>query len=108
MNSYIAIVSGGMDSGTLLFQLAKEGHQVKALSFDYGQRHKVELGYAARLCKRLEVEHHIVDLSSLTPLLAGSALTNPEVAVPEGHYADESMKQTVVPNRNAIMLSIAI
>lgn len=102
----VAIVSGGMDSVTLAHLLKSEGYELILLSFNYGQRHKKELDYAARCAERLEAHHHIIDLSSAGSLLAGSALTD-GIEVPEGHYAAETMKQTVVPNRNAIMLSIA-
>ena len=103
----VAIVSGGMDSVTMLYDLVKQGHDVKALSFNYGQRHKKELKCAKKVCKKLGVEHKLVKLLSITDLISNSALTG-NVEVPEGHYADESMKLTVVPNRNMIMLSIAI
>jgi 7-cyano-7-deazaguanine synthase len=103
----IAIVSGGMDSVTMAYFLKSRNYDLKLLSFDYGQRHKKELGFAHLAAKELEAEHQIVDLSSLLPLLKGSALTDPAIEVPLGHYADVTMKSTVVPNRNAIMLSVA-
>lgn len=103
----IAIVSGGMDSVTLLHFLHSQDFKLKALSFDYGQRHKKELEFARENCEALKVPHTVVDLSSITPLISNSSLTGDQ-AVPDGHYADESMKQTVVPNRNMIMLSVAI
>lgn len=103
----VCIVSGGMDSYTLLNEIHSRGRLAAGLSFDYGQRHKKELSYAQAACAQLGVPHRILDLCSLGPCLLGSALTD-EVPVPEGHYTEESMKQTVVPNRNAIMLSIAV
>lgn len=106
----IAIVSGGMDSVTLAWELAamaKDDDTLQLVSFDYGQRHRKELDYAAACAKTLGATHTIVDLSALTPLLRGSALTDPTVPVPEGHYAAPNMALTVVPNRNAIMLAIA-
>jgi 7-cyano-7-deazaguanine synthase len=103
----IAIVSGGMDSVTLAYLLTSEGYDLHLLSFDYGQRHRKELEFAARCAGVLGAQHDVVDLSSLTSLLKGSALTDAGVAVPDGHYAHENMKITVVPNRNAMMLSIA-
>jgi len=102
----IAIVSGGLDSVTLAYLLNDEGYQLTLLSFDYGQRHHKELTFAKHTAQQLEANHKVVDLSSLRQLLPGSALTD-DVAVPDGHYAEETMKITVVPNRNAIMLSIA-
>ena len=103
----VLIYSGGMDSFTLLHELLREGHEVYPLSFDYGQRHSKELEYATAECLRLGLPHHIIDLTSIHPLLQGSALTS-DIDVPEGHYEEESMKLTVVPNRNMIMLSIAV
>jgi len=96
-----------MDSTTLLYQLLREGDEVLAISFDYGQRHGKELKYAAATCQRLGVAHRIVDISNFSELLGGNALTSGGIDVPEGHYEDESMRLTVVPNRNMIMLSIA-
>jgi 7-cyano-7-deazaguanine synthase len=106
MKKAIAIVSGGLDSVTLAYLLKSQGYALHLLSFNYGQRHKKELDYAARCATALGVEHTIVDLSNIGALLKGSALTD-SIAVPEGHYAEPSMAITVVPNRNAILLAIA-
>ena len=106
MTTAIAIVSGGLDSVTLAHLLAAEGYSLHLLSFNYGQRHKKELQYAAICAERLGAQHDIIDLSSITPFLKGSSLTD-SIDVPEGHYAAPSMAVTVVPNRNAMMLSIA-
>jgi 7-cyano-7-deazaguanine synthase len=103
----VAIVSGGIDSVTLAYQLHHEGYRLHLLGFDYGQRHVKELACAQYNADQLKARFDRVDLSSITHLLAGSALTDPDVEVPDGHYADENMKITIVPNRNAIMLSIA-
>lgn len=103
----VLVYSGGLDSTVLLYHLRGEGHEVRCLSVDYGQRHRRELAAAAALCGALGVEHRIADLASLRPLLAGSALTS-DVDVPDGHYAADTMKITVVPNRNMILLSVAI
>lgn len=100
----IVICSGGLDSTVLLYY-ARTISEPHVLSFDYGQRHSKELEFAARTCAKLGVVHDIVDLTSCQHLLA-SALTYSE-EVPHGHYAADTMKKTVVPNRNAIMLSIA-
>jgi 7-cyano-7-deazaguanine synthase len=96
-----------MDSTTLLYHLLEEGDEVLAISFDYGQRHRKELGYAARTCERLGVAHRIADISDIGSLLGGSALTSTEIDVPDGHYEDPSMRITVVPNRNMILMAIA-
>lgn len=104
----VAIVSGGMDSVTLAYDLRREGPDegLLLLSFDYGQRHRKELGMAARAAQDLHAEHITIDLSVLGAHLT-SALTDDSIAVPDGHYAAPTMAATVVPNRNAIMLSIA-
>jgi 7-cyano-7-deazaguanine synthase len=107
MNRVIVVLSGGLDSTVLMHHLRDRGDEVHALSIHYGQRHAKELEHAARAAKALGVTHEVADLSSLRRLLAGSALTSPDVPVPEGHYEDESMKATVVPNRNMLLLSVA-
>ncbi len=101
----IVICSGGLDSVTLAYKVAREHELLGLVSFDYGQRHKKELDYAALAAKKLGVPHHVLDMSQIGAHLSGSALTD-DVDVPDGHYAEENMKVTVVPNRNAIMLSI--
>ncbi len=103
----VLIYSGGLDSTTLLYALKAEGRDLKALSINYGQRHSRELEFAKNICAKLGVEHRTVDLSTLKPLLGGSSQTDSNVEVPEGHYAAENMKLTVVPNRNMLMLSVA-
>ena len=107
----LVILSGGMDSTTLMYdELAKakeNGNSIEAVSFNYGQRHSKELGFAEATCKKLGVSWTSIDLSHLKEILSGSALTSDSIDVPEGHYAADNMKATVVPNRNMIMLSIA-
>jgi 7-cyano-7-deazaguanine synthase len=104
----VVIMSGGLDSTTLLYDLLEGGYVPFALSFNYGQRHSKELQYAKNTCRKLGVEHRTLNLavSGLTELIATSALTG-DTPVPEGHYAEDNMKLTVVPNRNMIMLSMA-
>jgi 7-cyano-7-deazaguanine synthase len=104
----VVTVSGGLDSVTLAHSLAAEGHDLVCLSFDYGQRHAKEVDFARACAERLGADHELVDLRSVGALLSGSALTDDAVDVPEGHYTDRSMAATVVPNRNAIMLSVAV
>lgn len=95
-----------MDSVTLAHKVAREHELIGLVSFDYGQRHKKELDYAKACADELNTEHILIDISNIGRQLTGSALTD-DLDVPDGHYAEETMKITVVPNRNAIMLSIA-
>ncbi len=104
----VAVVSGGLDSAVLAHHLRDDGRIVRLLSFDYGQRHAKELDHAALLAKALHASLDVVDLRSVGALLGGSALTDDDVAVPDGHYTDDSMRTTVVPNRNAIFASVAV
>ena len=115
-------LSGGMDSSTLLLHLLNEGFEVTALSFDYGQKHKVELERATALVEYINgtfiideesktvdyphyVKHQTIKLDGLSQLL-NSSLVEGGSEVPEGHYVEENMKDTVVPNRNKIFSSI--
>ena len=102
----LVICSGGLDSVSLAHKVAAEAELRGLLSFDYGQRHAKEVAYAARCAERLGVPHRVMDIRAIGRALSGSALTD-DVDVPDGHYAEETMKVTVVPNRNAIMLAIA-
>lgn len=102
----IVICSGGLDSVTLAYKVVAESTLTRLVSFDYGQRHKKELDYARRCAAHLKVPHEVVDIAAVGRLLTGSALTGGGM-VPEGHYAEDTMRITVVPNRNAIMLAIA-
>lgn len=107
MVNTVAIVSGGMDSVALAHVLAADGHHLHLISVDYGQRHKKEIEFARAAAQRLDARHSLVDLSSITALIATSSLTG-GTEVPDGHYAELTMKQTVVPNRNMMMLSVAV
>ncbi|TYC53663.1 7-cyano-7-deazaguanine synthase QueC [Rhodobacterales bacterium] len=102
----LVICSGGMDSVTLAHKVAREHDLVGLLSFNYGQRHAKELDFAKACADELKTEHILIDISDIGRRLTGSALTD-DVDVPDGHYAEDTMKITVVPNRNAIMLTIA-
>jgi len=104
----VILCSGGIDSVTLAHKVAAERDLVQVLTFDYGQRHAREVEYAARTARRLGARHDIVDIRSIARFLSGSSLMQDATdAVPDGHYAQDSMKSTIVPNRNAIMLTIA-
>ena len=106
----VMALSGGMDSTGLLMRLLADGYQVSCLSYNYGQKHSIELerakaNIAYLASNEIDVEHRIADLSSAMGIFH-SALTTEGFEVPEGHYEEEQMKQTVVPNRNAIFASI--
>jgi len=107
MKRTVLIHSGGIDSTVLLAHLLAEGREVFALSVDYGQRHRRELEAARQICARYGVKHQVADLRALAPLFGANALTDSQVAVPEGHYEEASMKATVVPNRNMLLIAVA-
>ena len=103
-------LSGGMDSTSVLIRLINEGYKIDCLSFNYGQKHVIEIekaieniAYLSR--KGYQIKHQIIDLTSAMSIFH-SSLTNEEIIVPEGHYEETQMKSTVVPNRNAIFSSI--
>lgn len=107
-------LSGGMDSSTLLLRCLQEYQNVTAISFDYGQKHRVELKRASELTEYIaqclpgierNLKYRVIKLDGLTDLL-NSTLVSGGNDVPEGHYAEENMKATVVPNRNKIFASI--
>ena len=113
-NKYAVIShSGGLDSSTLLLHLLEKGYDCTCLSFDYGQKHKIELERATDLVNYLndnniddtKIKHQIIKLDGLSNLL-NSTLVEGGNEVPEGHYVEENMKDTVVPNRNKIFSSI--
>lgn len=108
MKKIVCITSGGMDSTVLLHYHVRGGDEVRALAIDYGQRHRVELQFARWQAESLNIPFEIVDLSSLAAVLPGSSQTSSSVPVPEGHYTAANMKATVVPNRNMILLAVAI
>lgn len=101
----VVICSGGLDSVTLAYLVAAQGRSLRLVTFDYGQRHRKEIDFAAEAARDLGASHQIVDISGVGRLLSGSALTD-DVEVPDGHYAAPNMSVTIVPNRNAIMLAI--
>lgn len=112
----IVLHSGGMDSSALLYLIASTGYKaVTTVSVNYGQRHVKEIEAAAAVLGAARADFVFtnfdsvsIDLAAVGKLLTGSALTSPDtVEVPEGHYAEETMKATVVPNRNMILLAVA-
>lgn len=104
----VVVFSGGLDSTTLLHYVKSLGYEVYGLSFYYGQRHKKELEYAEYWAKKLCKEWKLIDLSFMKEIASNSALTDYSKEVPHEHYTHENQKITVVPNRNMVMLSIAI
>lgn len=105
MKDSVIIVSGGMDSTTLLYDRRDE--IALAISFDYGSNHNArEIPYAEMHCKRLGIEHITIPLDFMHKYFRSSLLEGAD-AIPEGHYAAENMKSTVVPFRNGIMLAVA-
>ena len=110
MKKAVLSLSGGMDSSSLLLHLLANGYEVTALGFDYGQKHKVELERAKSLVEYLnsknqKVKYQVIKLDGLQQLL-NSALVTGGADVPEGHYEQDNMKATVVPNRNKIFSSL--
>ena len=103
----VIIYSGGMDSYTVLNKALQEGYEAFPLTFNYGQRHKKEIDVARRVTQELGLTHKVIDITAINELLQGSSLTS-DIDIPEGHYEEDSMKSTVVPNRNMILLSLAI
>ena len=106
MKDSVIIVSGGMDSITLLYD--KKDEIALGISFNYGSNHNErEIPFAKMHCERLGIKHITIDLAFMHQYFKSSLLEGAD-AIPEGHYADDNMKSTVVPFRNGIMLSIAI
>lgn len=104
----LPVVSGGMDSVTMLHELIYRGYEIdEVISYNYGQRHVKELDFVAWNVEHLGLKHKIIDISFMAQLLDQSALTG-DTEVPEGHYEQDNMSLTVVPNRNMILASIAI
>lgn len=102
----VLILSGGVDSTTLLYD--ERERIALAVSFDYGSKHNArELPFARQHCERLGIPHVVIPLDFMTRHFKSSLLQGGE-EIPEGHYADENMKSTVVPFRNGIMLSVAV
>ncbi|MFH8470798.1 7-cyano-7-deazaguanine synthase QueC [Streptomyces sp. NPDC017991] len=104
----VVVLSGGMDSTTLMAHYTALRHRLLALTVDYGQRHRREIESARRVAEHYNATHHVLDLTGLGALLGGSALTDDSVDVPTGHYAEQSMRATVVPNRNAVLANAAV
>jgi 7-cyano-7-deazaguanine synthase len=103
----VVLVSGGMDSVSALYEAFQTHQVIAALSFDYGSKHNhKEIPFAAHHCQHLNIPHRVIELGFVGQLFR-SDLLNTGGAIPDGHYEEQTMKQTVVPFRNGIMLSIA-
>lgn len=106
MTKAVVLLSGGLDSTTALYLARRDGHEIHALSFDYGQRHKRELDSARRIAKKTGVTaHHIVSLQ--LNQWGGSSLTDPEMPVDDGDVNRNDIPDTYVPARNTVFLSVA-
>ena len=105
----VVCASGGLDSSVLLYEYRERvgADAVMAVGVDYGQRHRRELTSLRSICDAAGIDVFVADLRSLVDIMPGSSQTDPSVNVPHGHYADESMRATVVPNRNMMLLSVA-
>ena len=103
----LVLFSGGLDSTVLATQMKQEAKETRLLSIDYGQRHAKELDHSQKIADHLGLGHEILKLPQLGQILGGSSLTDKSIILPEGHYAEDSMKSTVVPNRNMILLALA-
>ncbi len=102
----LCLLSGGIDSSTLIGYYKSTGFEVESISADYGQKHSKEIDSAKKIANFYGINHDVIDLHTLGRLISASALTGSS-NVPEDHYTHENQKQTVVPNRNMILLSIA-
>jgi len=105
--SAVVLLSGGLDSAVLAYDLKKQGIPTIAMSMRYGQKHTKEIEAAAKIAASLDIEHQIVDISATgIPLFGENALTG-HTAIPHDHHEAAVQKATVVPNRNMVMISLA-
>jgi 7-cyano-7-deazaguanine synthase len=102
----VLILSGGLDSTTLLYKMLSDGYEVEALTFNYSQRHQKEIDCAKEIAGLRKIPHRVIDLGCLASILGDSALLGGK-EVPKCHYTEDAARQTIVPNRNMIMLAIA-
>jgi 7-cyano-7-deazaguanine synthase len=107
---YVISLSGGLDSSVMAYHLAAQGHNIKAITVNYGQRHAREIEAARWIARSLSIEHQVLYLADPLRGILGecSSLLLDGPAIPEGHYAHESMKSTIIPNRNMLLISLAV
>ncbi|MBZ6230289.1 7-cyano-7-deazaguanine synthase QueC [Streptomyces olivaceus] len=103
----VVVLSGGLDSTTLLAHYSALRFKLVAVTVDYGQRHSKEIDSARTVARHYGTEHHVLEVAGFGTLLSGVALTDAEVTVPDGHFAEKAMRATVVPNRNAVLANLA-
>lgn len=108
MSHVVVVASGGLDSTAAMALHHAAGDTITAVTINYGQRHVREIDAAREVATHYGADHVVVALPALGRVLTGSALTDPTVDVPHGHYAAPSMASTVVPNRNAILANVAV
>ena len=108
MKKITLIYSGGSDSFTLLHHALSQGLDVDCISFGYGQKHIKELEYAKENCNELNLNHTLIDIGDPLSIFGSTSLVDVDNKIPHGSYKEESMKSTIVPNRNMIFISYAI
>lgn len=108
MKKITLIYSGGSDSFTLLHHALDQGIEVECITFSYGQKHIKEIDFAKENCKRLGLSHTLIDIGYPESIFGSSSLIDEATDIPHGSYKEESMKSTIVPNRNMIFISYAI
>ena len=108
MKKITLIYSGGSDSFTLLHHALDQGIEVECITFSYGQKHIKEIEFAKENCKRLGLSHTLIDIGDPEIIFGSSSLIDEATDIPHGSYKEESMKSTIVPNRNMIFISYAI
>ena len=104
----VLILSGGIDSFTLLHHALIQEYNVDCITFDYGQRHIKEIECARLICEQNNLKNLIIKVANVESIFAKSALTSNEIEMPHGSYQAKSMQKTIVPNRNMLFISHAI
>ena len=108
MKKITLIYSGGSDSFTLLHRALNQNFSVDCITFNYGQKHAKEIDFAINVCKELNLKHTLIDIGDPSAIFGSSSLVDRDNKIPYGSYKEDSMKSTIVPNRNMIFISYAI